>query len=575
MANFLRFNGTTHSIELQREIILPDWKAHYEIALPTITQDVEYHISGDPNNGTHSISYTLTSTEEVIHFVLGSNDRVFTYPISGSPHVSAGTKFDLVFICDDSGAGEFTCLLDGNTPASVIASSSFIRHRDFAVLGRLGPAYGSGTFCEMDFHRFRLWSDVTETTLVRDYNADSTSSNGAGVLLYDDVSNTGYGKELIGEFPTWQSDGPVNANPVADAGPDQFGIAGGATVTLDGSGSSDSDGTIASYLWESLGLQVAITNADSAVATFVAPQQNSDFTMTFRLTVTDNDGGFTTDTVDINILEFDFAPTANAGPDQSVATGATVQLDGSGLDPNLETVTYSWVLGTVPATSTASLSNASIANPTFVADLDGTYIATLTTNDGGQDSIPDSVTITASSGNQAPVADAGPNQNDIVGGAQVTLDGTGSSDSDGVVTSYTWSQIDGQSVVLSDTESPQPTFTAPDESSQIVLTFQLIVEDNDGAVSAPDTVTINVFPQEVLSTINLAIDNVPNGTHPTTLVNKGTNTYQVLNMPWTGFPNSVASTTLADVAVGTLFDYYVADINNDGGAGLVINQATV
>ena len=53
-----------------------------------------------------------------------------------------------------------------------------------------------------------------------------------------------------------------------------------------------------------------------------------------------------------------------------------------------------------PAGSTATLSNLTIVNPTFVADLDGVYVAQLTVSDGSLVSTPDTVAITA-----GPVAD--------------------------------------------------------------------------------------------------------------------------------------------------------------------------
>jgi len=88
-------------------------------------------------------------------------------------------------------------------------------------------------------------------------------------------------------------------------------------------------------------------------------------------------------------------PTADAGADQNVPTAATVQLDGSASsDPESDPLTYSWSL-TTPAGSTASLSDPNIVNPTFVADVDGDYVATLVVNDGTSDSAPDSATITA------------------------------------------------------------------------------------------------------------------------------------------------------------------------------------
>jgi len=49
--------------------------------------------------------------------------------------------------------------------------------------------------------------------------------------------------------------------------------------------------------------------------------------------------------------------------------------------------------------------------PTFTPDIDGSYAITLTVNDGTVNSAPDTVIVTASSINSAPVASAGPDQN--------------------------------------------------------------------------------------------------------------------------------------------------------------------
>ena len=101
-------------------------------------------------------------------------------------------------------------------------------------------------------------------------------------------------------------------------------------------------------------------------------------------------------------------PIANAGPDQSVAVGATVQLSSGGSgDPEGRTVRFFWSITARPAASAAQLSNANVPNPTFVADVAGVYLVRLVVNDGGVpplDSAPDSVQITAATGNRAPVA---------------------------------------------------------------------------------------------------------------------------------------------------------------------------
>jgi len=92
------------------------------------------------------------------------------------------------------------------------------------------------------------------------------------------------------------------------------------------------------------------------------------------------------------------APVANAGPAQTVDADTVVTLAGSGTDANQDVITYLWTL-TKPATSIASLENYHVATPTFTADVAGTYVATLKTNDRQLDSAPSSVTITA----QVPV----------------------------------------------------------------------------------------------------------------------------------------------------------------------------
>jgi hypothetical protein len=184
-------------------------------------------------------------------------------------------------------------------------------------------------------------------------------------------------------------------------------------------------------------------------------------------------------------------PVANAGPDQTVTAGATVQLDGSGsTDANEDLLSYQWSLTTRPAGSTATLSDPGASNPTFVADVAGMYVAQLIVNDGTVDSDPDTVTVNAESGNVMPVANAGPDQT-VTAGDTVHLDGSGSTDANEDLLSYQWSfttRPAGSTAELSESTIVNPTFVADRSGTYVV---QLIV--NDGTVNSdPDTVMITV-----------------------------------------------------------------------------------
>jgi hypothetical protein len=89
-------------------------------------------------------------------------------------------------------------------------------------------------------------------------------------------------------------------------------------------------------------------------------------------------------------------PVANAGPDRPAITSSQVALDGSGSSaPNGVYVTYKWSFISTPNGSTAALSSLTSVNPTFLADLDGSYVVSLVVNDGTKDSVADTVVITA------------------------------------------------------------------------------------------------------------------------------------------------------------------------------------
>jgi hypothetical protein len=108
-----------------------------------------------------------------------------------------------------------------------------------------------------------------------------------------------------------------NTGPTADAGPDQSGISEGATVTLDGTGSSDPDGgQTLTFSWAQVsGPTVTLSSNTDAQPSFTAPalvNGNTAETIVFELTVSDGVGGVDTDQVSIGIVDLT-NPTATIG----------------------------------------------------------------------------------------------------------------------------------------------------------------------------------------------------------------------------------------------------------------------
>jgi hypothetical protein len=281
----------------------------------------------------------------------------------------------------------------------------------------------------------------------------------------------------------------ANSTPNANAGIDQ-NILTGDLLILDGSASNDADEDALSYAWSfssrPIGSTATIAGSNQVMPTFIA-----DAVGTFVVSLVVNDGlvDSLSDTVVVNATVANSAPTAVAGPDQSGTVGDNIILDGgNSTDPDDDSLSYQWDFVSTPIGSNASLASSSSAQSDFVADVAGSFMVELLVNDGTKDSLGDQLLVNITVENQPPVADAGATQSFITGGV-VTLNGSGSSDPDGDLLTYTWSftsRPSGSLAVLSSTTESSPSFTADIDGLYIV---QLVV--NDGLIGSPaDSTTV-------------------------------------------------------------------------------------
>ena len=189
----------------------------------------------------------------------------------------------------------------------------------------------------------------------------------------------------------------ANVAPVANAGVHQ-NVVSGTTATLDGSASTDANGDTLTYKWVMISKPInssAVLSSDTAkLPTFVADLAG---TYVFSLQVSDGKLNSTLSYVTITAGAANLAPVANAGVAQTVARNATVTLNATGsTDANGDTLLYNWTMTFKPTNSTATLgTGTNLAQPTFVADLAGVYVFTLTVSDGRLTSNVATVAVTA------------------------------------------------------------------------------------------------------------------------------------------------------------------------------------
>ena len=235
-------------------------------------------------------------------------------------------------------------------------------------------------------------------------------------------------------------------------------------VSLDASASSDTDGTITSYVW---------THGDGTTSTGAGARASHTYaaagTYESVLTVTDDRGGSATTSRTFTVLAPNVPPTAAF---TATATDLTVALDASGsVDTDGTITSYEWTHGD------GTTSTGPRASHTYPAT--GTYQAVLTVTDDRGGRATTSRTVSVLAPNVAPTSAF----TATASGLTVAFDGAASADVDGTITSYEWTHGDGTT-----STGPRTSHTYPAAGTyQSVLT---VTDDRGARATSTRSVTV-------------------------------------------------------------------------------------
>ncbi|MDB5202084.1 MAG: hypothetical protein JWQ27_1493 [Ferruginibacter sp.] len=184
-------------------------------------------------------------------------------------------------------------------------------------------------------------------------------------------------------------------------------------------------------------------------------------------------------------------PTANAGPDKTITLPVnSTTLDGSGTDSDGTVTGYAWTQVSGP--STGLIANSTYAQTAVSNLVAGTYTYRLTVTDNSGGTKADDMQITVNPAlvvNILPTVNAGQDKTITLPVSIVSLDGS-ATDSDGTISSYSWTKISGPAAGV----ITNPAIAQTSVSSLVAgtYTYRLTVVDNSGGSKYDDMqVTVN------------------------------------------------------------------------------------
>jgi len=351
---------------------------------------------------------------------------------------------------------------------------------------RIIPSEGRGYVLDgvSRINEFYLGDLDLDSPITLGYKFDNPDTENDYQIAYESISVNTYSNDL----------NVANNRPTATITGTDIDYAPASTVPLVCE-AEDLDGDTLTYFWEQLNNgapTVTILDPTSSSTSFVA--QGEDTNILIRVTVSDGTDS-TAATGTFYITEGNAAPTVTINASKTtVNAGEQFTLTASASDTDGTIASYLWeqVNNGADSVSISSTNSASTNVTAFSSSTQQTVKlrVTVTDDDGAVGSREVDIVVLATP-NQPPIANAGPDQS-VAAATQFTLDGTGSQDTDGTIVEWRWTQTAGDTVTLNLEDPARPTATSPSKTTAQRLTFQLVTVDDEGAVSSPSLVNIDV-----------------------------------------------------------------------------------
>jgi hypothetical protein len=180
----------------------------------------------------------------------------------------------------------------------------------------------------------------------------------------------------------------TNAVPTSQINGPTVRLPANTTLTLRGTGSTDADGDVLTYTW-TLESKPAGSSAALSSSTGATVQLTTDVSGSYavRLRVTDPAGAYSEQV--LSIESGNSAPTAQVDKtNMSILAGAIAKASAAySSDADGDTLTYAWAIDARPAGSTATIADPAAVQLSFVPDVAGMYVASVTVSDGKSSSL--------------------------------------------------------------------------------------------------------------------------------------------------------------------------------------------